>query len=170
MFAYTLSTKANDTSKEFTYDSSSVHPEGIWSDGRYMWLSNSSHNDEGLVAYVLVPENMETLGARVTGEDLDLSGIEDNENGQLNDIFVDGDDVLWVLDFPGGGHIFAYDFSEGTRMPEKDLFLDPANGKAVGMWVDDTHIYVADTDDKKVYAYRKPGADVLQACLWIRAR
>ena len=53
--------------------------------------------------------------------------------------------------------MYAYTISSKTRDTSKEFDLDPDNGDASGITKTDTHFYVTDTTDDKVYAYTTAG-------------
>ena len=142
IYAYDISGKSRDTSKEFNLHSDNNHPTGIWSDGHHVWIGDD--DDNKFYAYILKPESGETRGARVTAEDIDApSGTR-----EVGDFFVI-DGVLWLLQRATSRNtwLYAIDSENGNRLRYLD-FRVGSDLVADSLFVDDTHIWVGMiTDD-----------------------
>ena len=108
------------------------------------------------------------LGATLDAEllnrpsDLDFDGL-DSGNGEPRGIWMD-DDTIWIANdgFSGNNKIFAYNRSNGNRATGKDFNnLDSAGNQDIaGIWSDGDTMFVVDTADDEVYAYKmKPAAN-----------
>ena len=80
-----------------------------------------------------------------------------SDNGLPAGIWSDGT-TIWVAD-SGDVKLYAYALADGTRQDgtggatNKEFALHSDNGSLAGIWSDDTTIWVADSDDVKLYAY-----------------
>ncbi len=130
-------------------------PEGIWSDGTTMWVSDLL--DEKLYAYDMATK------ARVPGKDFDTLTTAGNTIPE--GIWSDGT-TMWVSDLLDG-KLYAYDMQTKARVPGKDFDTLTTAGNTIpeGIWSDGTTMWVSDLLDEKLYAYdmatkaRVPGKD-----------
>ena len=171
IYAYNLSTKARDSGKDF--DTLSVAgnelPYGIWSDGTTMWVVDNSNREDKIYAY-----NLSTK-ARDSGKDFDTLHAAGNTNP--SGIWSDGT-TTWVAD-DNDGKIYAYNadidsvpsiasniqrrikllqhiqplYSARDSGRDFDTLLAAGNTNPRGIWSDGTTIWVADTRERKIYAY-----------------
>ena len=152
LFAYDRSDGDYDSSQDFEtlQAAGNLDPHGIWSDGTTMYVVDSS--DDKVYAY-----NLSTK-ARDSANDIDLH----SDNGDPEGITGYGD-TLWVVqDANGSGQkLFAYKLNpgqsdHGDREPGKDVNILEAAGNTnpKGIWTDGATMYVADSSDDKVYAYK----------------
>ena len=83
-------------------DASNSAPQGIWSDGKTMWVADFL--DGKIYAYDMATK------ARVSGKDFDtLEAVENTSLGGITGIWSDGE-TMWVADF-FDGKIYAYDMA-----------------------------------------------------------
>ena len=122
-----------------------ISPDGIWSDGTTIWVSNFAFADDKLYAYKL------SDGTRDSAKEFDL----DSDNGVSRGIWSNGT-TIWVADLPDT-KLYAYTLAGGARDTAKEFALDSANGSPRGIWSDGTTIWVADGSDYKLYAYTLDG-------------
>ena len=94
----------------------------------------------------------------------DLNGLYAASNNDPEGIWSNGT-TIWVAD-PADDKLYAYAQSDGTRQDgtggttNLEFDLHAANANARGIWSDGTTIWVADTGDDKLYAYKfTPGSD-----------
>ena len=159
IYAYSMSTKARDTAKEFnTLDGAGNRsPLGIWSDGTTMWVIDL--DDSKSYAYDLASN------ARVPAKDFALEA----ENTAPYSLWSDGT-TMWVSDWDDD-KIYTYNarglvntnslnsvltrIAFGRHLPTRDFntLFDAGNTVSRGIWSDGTTMWVADTDDDKLYAY-----------------
>ena len=133
-------------------------PEGIWSDGTTMWVSDRL--DGKVYAYVLA------TGARDPGKDINRLRTSNPGNAAPKGIWSDGT-TMWVVDFTDI-KVYAYNLDNGARRSHKDIngLQAAGNGSPMGIWSDGTTMWVGDFWDKKAYAYvlatgaRDPGKDI----------
>ena len=85
--------------------SGSEYPEGIWSDGTYIWASGG--DDLKLYAYEL------ETGERHSDRDIGLHA----DNGEPKGIWSDGA-TMWVLD-SADSKLYAYDLRPGTGTTQR---------------------------------------------------
>ena len=106
VFAYTISTGAHDSSKDFeqlyvstgTAAENAETPRGVWSNGTTMFVADS--DDDNVFAYKHSDESQDS------GKNLALSSANDNPNGMWFDgrilwVVDDTDDMLYPYDLPG---------------------------------------------------------------------
>ena len=91
MYAYNLSTKAHDSGKDFTLDADNTGPEGLWSDGTTMWITDASDTDD------------DTDDFRDASRDLDTL---DADNSAPEGAWSDGT-TMWIVD-ANNDKIYAY--------------------------------------------------------------
>ena len=129
LYAYTLSTDAQDTSKEFALHADNGSPRGIWSDGTTMWVADNE--DDQIYAYTL------SGGARDTTKEFTLHA----DNYDATGIWSDGT-TIWVGNISTqtlGRPIFAYTLNGGARDTNKEFV---PNDNANGIWSDGSTMWV----------------------------
>ena len=120
-----------------------ITAEALWGDGTTLWALDFA----GLIAYTL-----ETQARDTTKE---FQPHADNDHGIK--IWSDGT-TMYVLD-SSDDRIYAYALSDGRRQDgtggttNREFNLHSDNDEPVGMWGDGRTLWVADTDDTKIYAY-----------------
>ena len=147
IFAYNLSDKARDATKDFTaLQAAGNGPAGIWSNGTTMWAADFHAGK--IFAY-----NMSDK-ARDEGREFNTLSAAGNTNP--TGIWSDGT-TMWVANSGSGAtdKIFAYNLSDKARDETKDFNTLSAatNNDATGIWSDGTTMWVADSTDDKIYAY-----------------
>ena len=131
--------------KSITLDSDNADPEGTWSDGDTIWVSDSE--DDKLYAYDLDDRS------RDSGQDFDL----DSKNDDPGEIWSDGE-IVWVMDAEDKG-AYAYELATGTRVKSKDFLTAPDNDNPTGgLTGHELRFWVADSDDEMLYAYGRLNA------------
>ena len=145
IYAYNLSTKERDSSKDFDTLSAAGNTaqRGLWSDGTTMWVGDAS--DDKIYAY-----NLSTK-ARDSSKDFDTLSAAGN-TAPIG-LWSDGT-TMWVSD-DGDDKIYAYNLGTKERDSSKDFDTLSAAGNTVpyGLWSDGTTMWVADDTDDKLYAY-----------------
>ena len=140
IYAYNLTTKARDASKDFdTLDAAgNDNLRGIWSDGTTMWVVDFS--DEKVYAYDM------TTKARDASKDFDTP---DHPAG----IWSDGTTMWVTVQIPT--KIYAYDMTTKARDAGKDFDTLRAAGNNYprGIWSNNITMWVAEEEDEKLYAY-----------------
>ena len=130
---------------------------GLWSDGETMWVADPI--DDQLYAYDL------TTGEREVTSDFSLRTLSTNRNTTPTGLWSDGT-TIWVADnFPHEQYpqllsrdkIYAYNLATKARDAGKDInsLKDSGNQHPRGLWSDGTTMWVADSEDNKLYAYKK---------------
>ena len=128
--------------KSITLNSDNSDPVGTWSDGEFIWVSDSA--DEKLYAYDLAGRD------RQADKDIDLH----NNNADPGGIWSDGKTV-WVMDIEDK-HAYAYSLKNGHRQRFQEFWTVPDNDDpSGGLTGHGLRFWVADSDDEKVYAYGK---------------
>ena len=145
IYAYNLSTKARDSSKDFTTlnAADNNHPSAIWSDGTTMWVADS--DDNKLYAYST------STKARDSSKDFDTLRAAGNESPW--GLWSDGT-TMWVDDL-ADKKLYAYSMSTKARDSSKDFETLTAAGNETprGIWSNGTTMWVADRADDKIYSY-----------------
>ncbi len=137
------------TPVDITLHSQNEAPLGVWSDGTTVWVVDGG--DHKLYAYTL------SSGARDSARDIALDGANRHAGGAWSDgttIWVadDSDDKLYAYTLSGGARDSSKEFGLASRSSGGTFAADD-NGRPVGVWSDGTTIWVADNDDRKLYAY-----------------
>ena len=145
LYAYTPSTRARDSDKEWNLHSDNTDPAGIWSDETTMWVADSG--DDKLYAYAL------SNGDRDSDKEWDLHSDNTDPAGIWSD-----ETTMWVAD-SGDDKLYAYALSDGDRDSDKEWDLHSDNTDPAGIWSDGPTMWVADTADNKLYAYIREGGD-----------
>ncbi len=141
IYAYTVATKARDTSKDFASlpGIGSSTPYGIWSDGATMWVAAGSK----IYAYKMSDKSRDTSK--------EFSTLAGAGNHQPFGIWSDGT-TMWVADYTDN-KIYAYKMSDKSRDTSKEFTLNNANDNPNGIWSDGVTMWVVDHTDNKAYAY-----------------
>ncbi len=153
VYAYNFSTKARDSSKDFTLHSDNSDPRGIWSDGLVLYVVDTGDNE--VYAYDIA--------------DLTFPyGTLHPDTGEPQDVWADTiyDRVKWVSSL-NAGKLHAYSIDTNQRLPSRDIDT-AASGNAAPSGIMNNWVtwYVADLRDGKVYAYnantleRQPDKDI----------
>ena len=148
VYAYRLADGQRDVGRDIE-DASPTYATGGWSDGETLWVLDYYG---GAVAHVLA------TGARAA--DKDVPGLGGSASLGM---WSDGDRA-WVVR-NRHGTVEAYGLATGTRLPQRDIVLDPANLRPSGLWSDGTTLWVADTSARRLFGYllhngaRLPDAD-----------
>ena len=143
VIAYDFDTGARSSAHDIaTKNHGNDFPEGMWSDGTTMWVSD--FHKSKLFAYVLA------TGARQSSRDIETRKAQ---NADPRGLWSDGT-TLWVVD-NYDEKIYAYVLATGVRDSGKDLdsLSGAGNTKPAGLWSDGTTVWVSDLADKKLYAY-----------------
>ena len=92
LYAYNLSTKARDASKDFDTlrAAGNDNPLGLWSDGATMWVSSDGNGNDKIYSYSMA--NRQYLG-HLNSTSWDLHSDNDDPGG----IWSDGT-TIWVAD------------------------------------------------------------------------
>ncbi len=145
------------------------HPVAVWGDEHALWVIKSDDDtgpDRGpndVVAYdPATYERLPDLGFELYGGPNFHPGGGAWSNGETVWISDSEAAMLFAYDLPGGS------FDTDSSASEKNFkTLDAAgNDSPAGIWSDGTTMWVADKDDRKVYAYRMdnherdPGKDI----------
>ena len=132
---------SRDSSKDFNTLSAAGNngPDGIWSDGTTMWVSDFS--DGKVYAYNLATK------ARDTSKEISFSGISIPLT-----LGADGT-TMWIASYTATSKLFAYSISGKSRDTSKDVTVHTDNTYSTGLWTNGTTIWVADATDTYIYAY-----------------
>ena len=156
VFAYNWTTKQYDPTKDFALASANSAPRGIWSDGVTIWVADQ--DKDKIYAYKMSDKS------RDTSKDFDT--LQAAGNAEPRGIWSDGV-TMWVSDEADGkavGKIYAYKMSDKSRDASKDfnkesnpLLQDAGNTSPGGLWSDGATMWVGDTNNAKIYAYKLTG-------------
>ncbi len=163
IYAYKMSDKSRDAAKDFSLVAGNIRSSGLWSDGTTMWISDTA---DKLYAYKMSDKS------RDEAKDIDINGLIGNR--YIQGIWSDGT-TIWAVDFNGrkadgspkdtGHKIYAFNLSERTREAAKDFDTLSGAGNRVprGLWSDGATMWVADSNEDKIYAYRLSDAATLSS-------
>ena len=142
LYAYTVSTKAKNSSKDIEIGNVNVSAKGIHSDGTTIWVAFNYNSASWLHAYTL------STKARDSNKD-----FYRGQNTFSWGIWSDGT-TMWVAD-AGDDKLYAYTVSTKARDSSKDFntLLAAGNNDPRGIYSDGTTMWVADSGDDKLYAY-----------------
>ena len=148
VYAYDMSTKARDTTREFNLDAENRSPVGLWSDGETMWVGDWGVED--FFAYTITP------GADFGDHDSDKHINVHWSHDSLFGLWSDGE-TMWVADWIKR-KVYAYTITPGAdfgnRDTSKEFDLVPDNDRAFSLWSDGDTMWVGDDQDQKLYAYK----------------
>ena len=186
VYAYRMSDKSRDPSKDFNLHANNGNPFGLaWGgfdvfpvvdalDGRvYIYTSvpgfglpPSNEVAQGVWANastVWVSDIVDRKiyayrrgGTRDSGRDFDT--LADAGNTYPLAIASDGE-TMFVVDGTDL-KVYAYRMSDKQRDADKEFDLDSSNNDPVGIWVNATTVWVSDNDGGKIYAYSRDGSRV----------
>ena len=121
-------------------------PQGLWSDGTTMWVSDDRQMFEKLYAYA------QDTGLRDPDKDFDT--LAEVWNRSIRGIWSDNT-TMWVADWYGF-KLFAY--AMDTTQPDSSKDIDGlghyGNDWPEDMWSDGETLWVVDGNDPNIYAYR----------------
>ena len=144
IYAYNLSSKARDASKDFNtlHVAGNTSPQGLWSDGTTIWVSNL--DDNKIYAY--------NLASKVRDYSKDFNTL-DAENTYTGGLWSDGT-TIWVSNLDDN-KIHAYNLESKARDASKDFntLYAAGNTSPEGLWSDGITMWVVDSFDDKLYAY-----------------
>ena len=136
-----LSDGTRDSDKDTALSSLNQHPLSIWSDGTHVWVLDT--DDRYVYAYELG-----SGGVPLLDRSYFLSSDITNPKG----MWADGQ-VRYFAE-AGTPTLRAYSMTEGLRQTRWDIALDPNNTDAGGIWSNGETIWVLDTSDAHIYAYK----------------
>ena len=154
LFAYNRSDGSRDSFQDFNTLSAAGNgaPTGLCSDGTTMFVVDG--DDNKVYAYTL------STGAHDAAKDIALA----TANGDATGVWCDAN-TIWVANDDGnanGNKIFAYQRADGSHDSSKDMeslyvssAADDENAQDPrGLWSDGTTMFVTDSEDDKVYAFK----------------
>ena len=154
VYAYNLSTKAYDSTKDIALHSSNDKPEDVWCDATYVWVvddDTSGNND--IFAYNRADGTRNTA---VDFPDLDPIVSGNRLNANPRGLYSNGATMFVVDD--EDATVYAWKMSDQTREAGKEITLDSDNADPEGLWFDGRVLWVVDRGDDNVYVYDLPGA------------
>ncbi len=160
IYAYKMSDKSRDSAKDFDTlkAAGNTNPTGIWSDGATMWVADTA---DRIYAYKMSDKS------RDTAKEIDTNSLIGNR--YIQGIWSDGT-TLWAADYAGSDNnannkIYALNLSARTRDASKDFDTLSAagNNQPRALWSDGRTMWVGDSQDDKIYAYRLSDAGALSS-------
>ena len=133
-----------DSGKEFNL--SALNPEGIWSDGTFLWVALSDSANIGDPPYLSAIRL--SNGAQVRSVNIDLGNVAVGVWGNAA--------TVWAVD-ETTDKLEAYQKSGGAVDDDKDITLHSDNADPAGIWSNGATMWVADHADHKLYAYALTG-------------
>ncbi len=158
---YSMTTKARGPTFHTLGTHGNNSPMGIWSDG-YRRVLVADANDKKIYSYELSTYRRNTLW--------EINSLAGDGIHSPTGITYGGQRTVWVAD-ASDGKLYAYDVYYGTAHLEHLSNRDPnddfntlraaGNTQPLGIWTDQTTMWVADRSDAKIYAYnmRTKGRD-----------
>ena len=154
VYAYTLSTKARDSTKDITLASGNTMAEGVWCNGDNVWVvEDDDVGSNDIFAYNRADG---TRNTNVDFPDLDPTVNGSPLNAAPRGIYSNGETMFVVDD--EDATVYAWKMSDQTRDSDKEIALDSDNADPEGVWFDGRVLWVVDDADDKVYVYDLPGA------------
>ena len=155
VYAYTVSTKAHDSTKDITLAGGNTKSEGLWCDADTVWVAEDDFGGSNdIFAYNRADGTQNTA---VDFPDLDpiVSGTN-RLNANPRGIYSNGETMFVVDD--EDATVYAWKVSDQMRDEDKEIALDGDNADPEGLWFDGRVLWVVDDDDDRVYVYDLPGA------------
>ncbi len=147
IFAYNLSTKARDASKDFNTLKAAGNddPRGLWSDGTTMWVADGA--DARIYAY--------SLSTKARDAARDFGTLSAAGNNDPRGLWSDGT-TMWVVNHDNNDDkVFAYSLATKARDAAKDVntLRSDGNQRAFGIWSDGVTLWVGDSLFLRLFAY-----------------
>ena len=148
VFAFDMQTKARASGKDLVTDGANSNPWGLWTKDQTMWVADPNFPHE-VFTYTFDPDDSDW--ERASRFDLGTG------NTKSTGMWSDGQ-TLWVANeqriATDDPKIFAYTL-DGDRETDLDFntLEDADNTRPKGLWSDGETMWVADSSDKKIYAY-----------------
>ena len=149
VYAYKMSDKSHDESKDITVAADNGSPRGIWGNHETIWVSDTS--DDKLYAYKRVEDE---YGTRDYARDFNTLNATGNTNAR--GIWSDGLDMFVADTTSGARKVYSYSMFDMAHRPARGFNLDDENSGPAGIWGDDGTLWVVDVVDDKLYAYGLP--------------
>ena len=154
VYAYTVSDKSRDESKEFELASGHLGARGIWGNATTIWVSKDD-SANSILAYSRVDDagtaGVNEYGTRDSAKD--FTTLDDAGNQSPRGILSDGE-TMWVAD-GDDDKVYAYNMADRSRQPSKDVDLAGANSAPAGAWGHGIMLLVAD-EGNRVFPYDLP--------------
>ena len=149
VYAYKMSDKSHDDSKDITVAADNESPRGIWGNHETIWVSDTSADK--VYAYKRVEDE---YGTRDYARDFNT--LRATGNTSARGIWSDGLDMFVADTTSGARKVYSYSVFDMAHRPARGFNLDDENGGPAGIWGDDGTLWVVDVDDDKLYAYGLP--------------
>ena len=155
VYAYTLSTKARDSTKDITLAMANANATGVWCDANTIWVANAaSAAGNKIFAYKRLDG---THDSTKDMESLYVSSAADGENAEDPSGLWSNGTTMFVTDSKDD-KVYAYKLSDESRDSDKEIALDSDNADPEGLWFDGRVLWVVDDAEGRVYVYDLPGA------------
>ncbi len=159
IFAYDLATGARipsrDIDNETLVTAGVESPNGIWSDGNSIWISDRP--DHKVYVFDLNPRLLEATPPPTPARDStrDFTKLGGKGNVRPTQLWSNGS-TLWVADNQNP-LVFAYDLATRERTPDQDLSVTLNTGNRIlnpaGIWGNENTIWVVDWHTVRVVAF-----------------
>ena len=127
-------------------------PQSLATDGATMWVTYGSEHD--VFAFDLATSQLQPARH--------LRNLKFRTHGTSYGLWTDGE-AMWVSRLQASQRVSAYDLATGAHRPATSLseaLLDSHGvGSPMGVWSDGDTIWVADSTDRKIYAFGLHGGD-----------
>ena len=132
---------SRDSDKDFNtlQAAGNESPDGIWSDGTTMWVSDFS-NTKGYAYNMATKAHDASKDISFTGNIVPLTMGSDGT-------------TMWIADVVTTSKLLAYSISGKSRDASKDITLHADNTYSSSLWSNGTTMWVADGTDDYIYAY-----------------
>ena len=153
IYAYGLTSRTRlNSTNDFELNADNANPQWIWSDGTTMWVTDTNK----IFAYKMSGDK-----ERDESREIDLGGLVNDNKARKEGIWSDGAN-LWVANNdPNNAKIYSYKLAGNRidcREETKDFntLEDANNHNPKAIFSDGSIMYVADSEDGKIYAYNQP--------------
>ena len=155
LYAYKMSDTTADSTKDITLDSGNGEPRGMWCDATTVYVANDGATSANKVfAYTI------STRAHDSSKDFEQLYVSTNTAAQNAEtprgVWSNGT-TMFVAD-SDDDNVFAYKHSDESQDSGKNLALSSANDNPNGMWFDGRILWVVDDSDDIIYPYDLPGA------------
>ena len=145
VYAYKVSDKSRDATKDYELVPDNAQPTGIWSNGTTMYVADN--NDDKIYTYRAYPPKP------ADPDVLKNISVTRHPTG----VWSDGTTlyVSWFVWSLQDGGVLAYDLATGDRDTSKEITLHADNNWPFGIWGDATTLWIQDRQEDLIYAYNR---------------
>ena len=170
LYAYDMTTKARDQSKEIALHADNTNPAGVWSDGTIVWVSGNAN--QKIYAYELDDSDGDGIrNERIPSRDFNkffslTNDLNFSHNPNPKGLWSDGK-TMWVSEEK---RVYSYNLLDGQIdhtmhigwTSVNQVTHDDENIVPWGIWGDSETMWVADLNlVKRIYAYNMPPVSVV---------